>query len=119
MYKRPLAYVCAPENKENDIQSIVTREYCKTLFKHGYTPIAPYLLFSQFIDPAIPEQRNDLSIMNKVLIRKSRIMFVCGDIITDDMKNEMLYARDIGLTVVTIDSIEKIEKYLKKASAEE
>ena len=119
MYKRPLAYVCAPGRSHKDIYAGYTKEYCKTLFEHGYTPIAPTLLFSQFIDLTKPDQQNEAQAMNKVLIRKSRIMFVCGENITPTMQSEMLYAKDIGMTLVTIDSMKQIEKYLAKSAKED
>ncbi len=40
-------------------------------------------------------------------------MFVCGDEITEGMKSEMLYAKRIGLTVVPLQGIVQVKKYLK------
>ncbi len=119
MYKRPIAYVCAPGKSHKDIFADYTKAYCKTLFEHGYTPFAPALLFPQFVDLNVPDQQNEAAAMNKVLLRKSRIMFVCGDHITPAMQSEMLYAKDIGITIVTIDSMKQIEEYLAKSAKED
>ena len=113
MYKRPIAYVCTPDAGNTAKNANKARKYSKTVYDHGYTPMIPHLLFSQFLDEHIPEERDEVMRMNRVLIRKSRIMFVCGDEITDDMKSEMLYAKRIGLTVVPLDGIVQVEKYLK------
>ena len=113
MYKRPIAYVCSPCAGNITKNTAKAKEYSRIVYEHGYTPIASHLLFSQFINDNIPEERSEVIRMNQVLIRKSRIMFVCGDEITDDMKSEMLYAKRIGLTVVPLDGIVQVEKYLK------
>ena len=34
------------------------RCYCRWVSEQGYTPIAPHLLFTQFLDDGIPEQRD-------------------------------------------------------------
>lgn len=113
MYKRPLAYICKPKintpihiNKAND--------YSRVIFDHGYTPIATNALFYSFINNNSIEERNEVAKMNRVLIRKSFIMFVCGDYIIDEMKQEMLYARQVGVTVVPLDGITRVTEYLKK-----
>lgn len=117
MYKRPIAYVCSPTNTKIIFNSKKACEYSRTIYDHGYTPIAPHLLFPQFMDESIAEECNEMTMMNKVLIRKSRIMFVCGDAITSRMQQEMLYARQIGITVVPLDGIVRIEEYLKKGES--
>lgn len=113
MYKRPMAYVCSPFAGKMKTNEKKAREYSRTIFDHGYTPIAPHLLFPQFLDEGIPEERSEAMKMNSVLIRKSHIMFVCGDEFSEGMKSEMIYARSIGLTVVPLDGIVRIEEYLK------
>ncbi len=35
------------------------RSYCRKLYELGYTPIAPHLLFPQFIEDDIPSERKD------------------------------------------------------------
>jgi hypothetical protein len=114
MYKRPIAYICSPSKGKMTANTKKACEYSRTVYTHGYTPIAPHLLFPQFMDDSIADERNETSLMNRVLIRKARIMFVCGDEITSNMQQEMLYARQIGLTVVPLDGIVRIEEYLKK-----
>ena len=116
MYKRPVAYICSPYKGNIQSNAAKAREYSRTAYEHGFTPIAPHLLFTQFMDDNIPEERSDALLMNKVLVRKANIMFVCGDVITDGMKAEMIYARRMGLTVVPLDGVVQIEKYLKGES---
>ncbi len=116
MYKRPIAYVCSPFAGTKKANTKKARDYPRTVFDYGYTPIAPHLLFPQFLDDDIPEERSEAMRMNNVLIRKAHIMFVCGDDISEGMKSEMIYAKSIGLTVVPLDGIIRIEGYLKGAN---
>lgn len=113
MYKKPIAYICSPYKGNTQSNTSKARDYSRTVYEHGYTPLAPHLLFPQFIDDTIPEERSDALLMNRVLVRKARIMFVCGDVVTDGMKAEMIYARRMGLIVVPLDGIIQVEKYLK------
>lgn len=123
MYKRPIAFVCSPFAGKMQINTKKAQEYLRTIFDHGYTPIAPHLLFPQFLDDGIPEERSESIKMNSVLIRKSHIMFVCGDEISEGMKTEipspfglgqtLIYARSVGLIVVPLEGIIRIEEYLK------
>jgi hypothetical protein len=113
MYKRPMAFVCSPQSGKVQANTKKAQEYSRIVFDKGYMPIAPHLIFTQFLDDSIPEERSEAMKMNNVLIRKSHIMFVCGDIISEGMKTEMIYARSIGLTVVPLEGIIRIEEYLK------
>ncbi len=113
MYKRPLAYICKPKSN-TPIHLNKTLDYSRVIFDHGYTPVASDTLFGSFIDNNSIEEKNEVVKMNRVLIRKSFIMFVCGNYITDKMKQEMLYARQVGVTVVPLDGITQITEYLKK-----
>ena len=113
MYKRPLAYICAPKIN-SPIHINKSTSYSRVIFDHGYTPVSPAHLFDNFINSSSIEERNEVLKMSRVLIRKSFIVFVCGNYITDEMKQEMLYARDIGVTVVPLDGITQITEYLKK-----
>lgn len=116
MYKNPIAYISSPFKGDTYTNTEKGRKYSRIAYEHGYTPIAPHLLFPQFMDDSVPAERIDMQRINEVLIRKSYIMFVCGDIITDDMKNEMIYARKIGLTVVPLDGIRQVSKYLERVN---
>jgi len=45
MERRPIVYICS---READVES--ARRYCRFAVATGYLPIAPHLLFSQFMD---------------------------------------------------------------------
>jgi hypothetical protein len=107
MYKRPMAYICENGNQRK------IKDHMEVIFNHGWTPVATNLLYRNIVDKEIAEDRKELDIMSKVLMRKSRIMFVCGKDITEEMKDEMVYAKSIGLIVVPLSGIVQIEEYLR------
>jgi len=112
--KEKIAYISSPFRGDTYTNTEKARKYSRIAYEHGYTPIAPHLLLPQFMDDNVPAERIDMQKISEVLIRKSYIMFVCGDVITDDMKSEMMYARKVGLTVVPLDGITKVSEYLEK-----
>lgn len=115
MYKRPIAFICSPKINTT-IHINKTIEYSRTIFEHGYTPVSANVIFNNFIDSKKAEEQAELNVMKNVLIRKSFIVFVCGDYITDEMKQEMLYARKVGVTVVPLDAITRVSEYLEEGA---
>ena len=68
---RPLVYICSPyshgcinDNIEN------ARRYSRFAVDTHYVPIAPHLLFPQFMDDSLGEDRQTAMFMNLVLLSK-------------------------------------------------
>ena len=88
---RPFAYVCSPFAGEVKTNTRKAKAYCRRLYELGYTPIAPHLMFPQFMDD---ETERDLVIfMDLVLLGRCKQVWVFGDIITDGMKLEINKAK--------------------------
>lgn len=53
--KKPIVYICSPYT--GDIKANVenARRYCRFAADTGYIPMAPHLLFPQFLDDANPK----------------------------------------------------------------
>ena len=54
---RPMVYICSPYS--GDVAGNVenARRYSRFTFEQGYIPIAPHLLFTQFLDDSDPMER--------------------------------------------------------------
>ena len=50
---RPFAYVCSPFAGEVKNNTRKAKAYSRRLYELGYLPIAPHLLFPQFMDDSI------------------------------------------------------------------
>ena len=118
MYKKAFAYVSAPYrgNKKHNMRK--AREYCRLLYEMGFVPICPYLLFPQFMDDNIPEQRKATGEMALALLRRCRVLVACSDDITEDMETEIMLAKRLGIVATTLEGIQKITLYGEKGEIE-
>lgn len=66
---RPLVYICSPFRGEVDRNIKKARKYCRFALDHNAIPMAPHLLYPQFMDDNNPEERYLAThIINYVLI---------------------------------------------------
>ena len=90
---RSLVYVCSPY--AGDIQKNVkkTQHYCRFVVKKGYIPIAPHLLFTQFLDDSNPDERVLGLHFGNALMSKCREVWVFGSCISSGMEQEINKAK--------------------------
>ena len=79
---RPIVYICSPYSGNVNHNIEMARKYCRFAVDKHYLPIAPHLLFTQFMNDEIPEERETAIFMNFVLMSKCAEMWVCGDVIS-------------------------------------
>ena len=94
---RPIIYVCSPY--AGDIQRNVAnaRRYCRFAVEQGYIPIAPHLLFPQFLSE---ETERELAIfMDLVLLGKCEQLWVFGGEVSDGMRREIGKAKQKNMTI--------------------
>ena len=51
---RPIVYICSPYAGDIETNTAAARRYCRFAVEAGYIPIAPHLLFPQFLNDADP-----------------------------------------------------------------
>jgi hypothetical protein len=85
--------------------------YCRELYEMGFIPICPHLLFTQFLNDDIPEQRKAQAEMALGLLRRCRVLVVCSDEINEDMETEILLARRLEIVATTMDGVRRISQY--------
>ena len=54
---RPIVYICSPFSGDVETNVRSARRYSRFAVDKGYIPIAPHLLFPQFLDDNKPEER--------------------------------------------------------------
>lgn len=54
---RPIVYICSPYAGDIDANVTAARRYSRFAVDAGYIPIAPHLLFPQFLDDTNPKER--------------------------------------------------------------
>lgn len=90
---RPIVYICSPYSGNVNHNIEMARKYCRFAVDKHYLPIAPHLLFTQFMDDTIPEERETAIFMNFVLMSKCVEMWVFGDVISKGMQAEINRAK--------------------------
>ena len=90
---RPLVYICSPYS--GDVAGNVenARRYCRFAFEQGCIPIAPHLLFTQFLDDSNLKERELGLHFGNVLMSQCREGWVFGNIVSPGMDAEIRRAR--------------------------
>jgi hypothetical protein len=90
---RPLVYICSPYsgNIAGNVEN--ARRYSRFAFEQGYIPIAPHLLFTQFLDDTNPKERELGMHFGNVLMSLCWEVWVFGDAVSAGMETEIKRAR--------------------------
>ena len=90
---RPLVYICPPFTGDVEGNMERTRQFCRFALEHGQIPLAPHLMFPQFVNDEDPEERNLALFMDIVLQGKCQELWVLGDVISEGMSVEIETAK--------------------------
>ena len=86
----PLVYICSPYRGDVKENTKRAREYCRLALDKGAIPIAPHLLFPQFMSE---DNERDLAMhMDLVLLSHCKEVWVFGKA-SAGMKKEISYAK--------------------------
>jgi len=90
---RPIVYICSPYagDTENNVQA--TQRYSRFAVDKGYIPVAPHLLFPQFMNDADPAERKLGLFFGNALMSKCSEVWVFGERISAGMEAEIKRAR--------------------------
>ena len=90
---RPLVYICSPYSGDVEAHTASARHYCRFAVDSGCIPIAPHLLFPQFLNDGDPDERELGLFFGNVLMSKCSEVWVFGNNITAGMTAEIKRAR--------------------------
>ena len=83
----PLVYICSPFSGDVENNVIKAKTYCRYALDKGSIPIAPHLLFPQFMSDE--SERRLAMHFNYVLLGKCEEVWVFGDNISPGMAEEI------------------------------
>lgn len=87
----PLVYICSPYSGDVNLNTENARKYSRYALDKGNIPIAPHLLFPQFMSE---DNERELAMhFNYVLLGVCKEFWVFGEKITDGMNKEIEVAR--------------------------
>lgn len=108
---RPIVYICSPYS--GDVQSNVenARKYSRFAVDKGYIPIAPHLLFPQFLDDNDEAERKLGLFFGTAIMSRCSEIWVFGDKPTHGMRSEIKRAvwKNYRIRFFTED-MEEVEK---------
>lgn len=90
---RPIVYICSPYTGEIEKNVKAAQEYSRFAVEKGYIPIAPHLLFPQFLNDANPKERQLGLFFGNALMSKCSEVWVFGSHISAGMEAEINRAK--------------------------
>jgi hypothetical protein len=90
---RPIVYICSPYAGNIAGNIAAARRYSRHAVDHGYIPIAPHLLFPQFLNDADPKERELGLFFGNAVMSKCSEVWVFGNTISAGMEAEIKRAR--------------------------
>lgn len=90
---RPIVYICSPFSGDIDANVKAARAYSRFAVEAGYIPIAPHLLFPQFLNDADPQERQLGLFFGNALMSKCSEVWVFGKHISPGMEAEIERAK--------------------------
>jgi hypothetical protein len=93
---RPVVYICSPFSGDMETNLANARRYCRFAIDRGCIPIAPHLLFPQFMDDSIQAERDLALRMNLILLTKCAELWAFGERVSKGMSIEIARAKRKG-----------------------
>ena len=108
---RPIVYICSPFSGDVDSNIMAAQRYSRFAVDKGYIPIAPHLLFPQFLDDNDPKERQLGLFFGNALMSKCAEVWVFGSTISAGMEAEIIRAKwkDYRLRYFT-EECEEVQK---------
>ena len=90
---RPIVYICSPYAGDVEKNVEAAQRYSRFAVEKGYIPIAPHLLFPQFLNDRNPKERQLGLFFGNALMSKCSEVWVFGSRISAGMEAEIKRAR--------------------------
>ena len=96
---RPLVYICSPLSGDIPSNTERARQFCRFALEKGQIPLAPHLMFPQFVNDDDPAERELALFMDIVLLGKCSELWVFGERISAGMQREIKKAQKRGIQI--------------------
>lgn len=101
-----LAYVCCPA----DAGRVKVQRYCRKIYELGYVPICSQFGFAPFLNTEDAEDMQAFQRMSHILLRRCRMVVVCGKEVTGTMNTEISMADRLHIICTTLDGLIRIKE---------
>ncbi len=106
-----LVYIASPFAGDTERNVEKARGYCRFAISKGRIPIAPHLLYPQFMDDEDNEQRELGIRFALILLNKCDELWVFGDKVSDGMSREIAKAKKRGIPISYFTSKCEVQEY--------
>lgn len=96
---RPLAYICSPYSSDVEANTEKARRYSRFAVDRGFIPLAPHLLYPQFLNDEVASDRDLGLFFGIVLLGKCSEVWVFGSNISSGMAAEIEKAKRKNLPI--------------------
>ena len=100
---RPLPYICSPYSGNVEMNVELARNLSAYAVRCRRIPLAPHLLFPQFMDDTDPWERDLALFFNRVLLSKCEAMWVYTPRVSPGMKTDFCWAHKLEITITYFD----------------
>lgn len=106
---RPLAYITSDWSDDEFEARSMARKFCRNVYEAGFSPICPRLMYTDLFRDEVPQEHKDRLEMAAELLRRSRILVVCGDFMDEQVKDDVALAKRLRIPATTLDGIMEVE----------
>lgn len=101
MWHEKVVYVCSALSGDIDNNISKAIDYCKYTFLNGFTPYAPHIMFTSFLDDRKAVERDAGMEMADVMLRKADELWVFSENgrISTGMHREIDLAKKLGMPI--------------------
>lgn len=92
-------FICSPYRGDTETNINKAKEYCRFAISQGNTPIAPHLIYPQFLNDDIPLERGLGMLLGMNILKRCDEMWVFGSP-TNGMLQEMKVAAENGVRII-------------------
>ena len=101
---RPLVFISSPYAGDTELNAKNAQQFSRFAVEQNCIPIAPHLLFTQFLDDTDEEERGLGLFFSAVLLGKCAEVWVFGNEVTAGMRSEIARARRRNMPIRYFDS---------------
>ena len=103
---KDMYYICSPYKNADKLKMLANQYRAKGLCEEieelvpGCKAVAPHAWLPYLLDDTVPEQREIAIKFGIDLLSICQYLVVCGDEITEGMRNEITFARQHGIQIL-------------------
>ena len=107
-----LVYISSPLRGDMEKNMEKAKDYCAYAASCGVIPLAPHTIFTQYLNDAVPEQREQGLQMGRDLMWRCDELWVMGNTISSGMREEIELAKKFFLPIIYV-SEEMVQEKVK------